>query len=265
MLIPTTAYAVGVYIVYLELDLWSETAWGIVFAEAIIAAPASFLIVRAALPRLPATSTRSGCRSARRGSGHFSTSPWTAHPGDGGLRGVRVHPRLQRRHLHRLPVEDPASPPSPRRSSTRWRMQIEPEVAALSGVSAVCRHAPRSPLSARSSPQIPVTLTESRGMLRFLVNAEELRSPPHSDGPASEPGEHGRVLLDTPQPSSWERARFLLDRPFSAPLTTERYILKPSSPTCVLAGARGMVLPGRLRALFPAWRVRDILHRLTNH
>lgn len=52
MLIPTTAYAVGVYIIYLELGLVGNY-WGIVFAEAIIAAPASFLIVRAALRRLP--------------------------------------------------------------------------------------------------------------------------------------------------------------------------------------------------------------------
>ena len=52
MLIPTTAYAVGVYIIYLEAGLVGNY-WGIIFTESIVAAPASFLIVRAALRRLP--------------------------------------------------------------------------------------------------------------------------------------------------------------------------------------------------------------------
>lgn len=52
LLLPSTAYAVGIYIIYLKLDLAGSFP-GLLFAEAVVATPTAFLIVRAAIRRLP--------------------------------------------------------------------------------------------------------------------------------------------------------------------------------------------------------------------
>ena len=52
LLLPATGYAVALYIIYLKLH-WTGRYFPLVLAEAIISTPVAFLIVRAALHRLP--------------------------------------------------------------------------------------------------------------------------------------------------------------------------------------------------------------------
>jgi ABC-type spermidine/putrescine transport system permease subunit II len=50
--LPATAYAVAIYIIYLQLG-WVGSYLPLVFAEAVVSAPIAFLIIRAALHRMP--------------------------------------------------------------------------------------------------------------------------------------------------------------------------------------------------------------------
>ena len=52
LLLPATGYAVAMYVIYLKLD-WVGKYFPLVLAEAIVSAPLAFLILRAALQRLP--------------------------------------------------------------------------------------------------------------------------------------------------------------------------------------------------------------------
>jgi putative spermidine/putrescine transport system permease protein len=52
LLLPATGYAVALYIIYLKLG-WVGSYFPLMMAEAIVSAPVAFLIVRAALQRMP--------------------------------------------------------------------------------------------------------------------------------------------------------------------------------------------------------------------